>query len=403
MDKKEFAKRLPKADLHVHLDGSLREETLREMAQEKGITIPENTFKETYNDLGEYLQGFGYTTAVLRDKENLERAAYELAIDSQKENILYIEPRFAPQLLMDENLSMEGVIEAVDKGLYRAKKEFNETRSEDEPTFEYGMIICAMRNFEKNFSPYYETLFEENSDKSKTEILQKGALEAAKGAVELKESGYPIVALDLAGQESGYSAKLFEEAFTYAKDNLMHTTVHAGEADNATSIYNAVTKLQADRIGHGFALFDESTLTDMDETKRHTYLTELADYMANQKTAIEVCLTSNQQTMPHIKEDLEAHTVKEMVEYGLPVVLCSDNTLVSKTDVQKEFEHYIDTFDPSQEELAQLALNGLEKSFFARTYPEKQKYIENVKKAVETLIETLKNEPRESVKKEEKK
>src|SRR5690606_28337557 len=128
---KEFIKEMPKSDLHLHLDGSMRINSLIEMAKKTKTELPSNTeeglkelvFKEKYNNLGEYLHGFQYTCSVLRDLENIERASYELAIDNQSVGVYYIEIRYAPQLLMDasKNLSMEEVLEATNKGLKRAK------------------------------------------------------------------------------------------------------------------------------------------------------------------------------------------------------------------------------------------------------------------------------------------
>ena len=130
-----FLRDMPKTDLHLHLDGSLRIPTLIERAKKLGVKMPsytdeglrEQVFKSHYANLGEYLHGFQYTCAVLRDLETMEQVAYELAIDNQNENVYYIEPRFAPQLMMDlENgLTMEVVMNAIYQGLERAKKEHN--------------------------------------------------------------------------------------------------------------------------------------------------------------------------------------------------------------------------------------------------------------------------------------
>src|SRR6478736_4667114 len=130
-----FIKEMPKSDLHLHLDGSLRIPTLIEMAKKNNIKMPSYTeeglrelvFKSTYSNLGEYLHGFQYTCAALRDLENIERVSYELCIDNQNENVYYIEPRFAPQLMMDveAGLTMETVMEAAHKGFEKAKKEHN--------------------------------------------------------------------------------------------------------------------------------------------------------------------------------------------------------------------------------------------------------------------------------------
>lgn len=157
-----FLKAMPKADLHLHLDGSLRPAGLIEMAQRSGIELPSYTveglydqvFKESYNNLGEYLNGFQYTCAVLRDMENLEQAAYELAMDNLAEGVIYIEVRFAPQLMMDpgRGIDFDRVMHTTNAGLKRAKDEYNsqpDVRNGDKPPFDYGIINCAMRMFGK--------------------------------------------------------------------------------------------------------------------------------------------------------------------------------------------------------------------------------------------------------------
>ena len=131
----EIIRRLPKCDLHLHLDGSLRIDTLIEMAKQQNVKLPayspeglyQQVFRETYADLTEYLQGFQYTVAVLQTAENLERASYELMEDNLKEGCRYIEVRFAPQLHVHEGLSWEDILLSVDRGLKRARDLFNQT------------------------------------------------------------------------------------------------------------------------------------------------------------------------------------------------------------------------------------------------------------------------------------
>ena len=127
----EFIQEIPKTDLHLHLDGSLRLSTLIDLAKKEKVQMPsyteeglkEKVFKTHYKDLGEYLHGFMYTCGVLRTPENLERVSYELAVDNQLEGVRYIEVRFAPQLHIDnQSMSMEVILQSVNKGLERAKR-----------------------------------------------------------------------------------------------------------------------------------------------------------------------------------------------------------------------------------------------------------------------------------------
>jgi len=164
-----FLRDLPKTDLHVHLDGSLRLPTLIELARAKKVELPSYTeeglrelvFKSGYGSLDEYLTGFQYTCAVLDDPESLERVAYELGWDNIDEGVRYLEVRFAPMLHVSDDIGLERVLTAVSEGLNRGKKEYNERlrhSGETSPPFEYGIITCAMRMFTAGFSTYYKKL-----------------------------------------------------------------------------------------------------------------------------------------------------------------------------------------------------------------------------------------------------
>ena len=129
----DVIQRLPKTDLHVHLDGSLRIPSLIEMAKERKVELPseseaglrERVFRPSYRNLQEYLEGFRYTVAVLQDKEALERATVELCEDCQQEGVRYVEIRFAPQLHVRPGFELGDVVRAVDRGIRRAAAAFN--------------------------------------------------------------------------------------------------------------------------------------------------------------------------------------------------------------------------------------------------------------------------------------
>lgn len=383
-----FIHDIPKTDLHVHLDGSLRLSSLIDMARAGGIKLPSYTeagmrelvFKKNYADLPEYLRGFSYTCDVLRNPENLERAAYELAIDCLAEGVYYIEPRFAPQLLMDgASLTMERMIRAVDKGLTRAKAEHNtrpEVRAGDEPPFGYGIIVCAMRMFgPSGFSPYYDAFFGIHDNSAPEEVTRMAAMELARGVVRIRDtSGIPIVGFDIAGQEAGYPADNFADAFDYVHRNFMHKTVHAGEAYGAESIFQAITDLHADRLGHGYSLFDVDKVADPDIVDKRHYTEKLASFIADQRVTIEVCLTSNLQTKPEL-DDIRRHSLAKMLQHRLSVTLCTDNRLVSNTSVSKEIRLAVDSFDIAPDVLKNMIVYGFKRSFYPGSYTEKRDYV----------------------------
>jgi len=383
-----FIREMPKADLHLHLDGSLRIPTLIESAKKLGVTLPsftetglrEQVFKDTYGSLTEYLHGFQYTCAVLRDLEILEQVSYELAVDCQEEGVNYIEPRFAPQLLMDSErgLTLEAVVDAAAKGFERAKQEYNrrsEVRSGEKPEFHYGMILCAMRKFgPKGYSPFYSRIFETLEYSKEMEVIRVGALQLVKAAVKIRdEKNLPIVGIDLAGQEDGYPPGKFKEVYAYAHKHFLHKTVHAGEAYGAESIFQAITDCYADRIGHGYYLFDENKVVDESILNRKKYVDDLASTIADKRIMIEVCLTSNLQTNPTLK-DIRNHPFKQMQENRMATTLCTDNRLVSNTTVTREYEIATQHFEIPVKRLKDLVAYGFKKSFFPGRYYEKREY-----------------------------
>lgn len=386
----DFIREMPKADLHLHLDGSLRIESLIDMAKAGKIELPsytveglyEKVFKSHYANLGEYLNGFQYTCAVLRDLENMERASYELAMDNLEEGVNYIEVRFAPQLLMDpaNGIGFDDVMHAVNNGLNRAKTEYNQRTDVGlsdglKPPFEYGIINCAMRMFgKKGFSPYYTQLFNLMRDHDDMAVIKAAAMEMIRASIRMRdEEGLPIVGLDIAGQENGYPAKKFKEVYEYAHQNFLLKTVHAGEAYGAESIFEALTKCYADRLGHGYSLFSPEMIEDPSISDKKSYSEHLASYIADRRIAVEVCLTSNLQTNPAIG-GIENHNFKHMLDNRLATVICTDNRLVSRTTVSDEYKLALDTFPVPVKRLKDMVAYGFKKNFFPGSYIEKRAY-----------------------------
>lgn len=385
----EFIRRIPKADLHVHLDGSLRLSTLIELAKKEGVELPaytekglrEKVFKKQYASLPEYLKGFGYTTAVMRKAENIERIAYELGQDAIAEGVRYMEVRFAPQLHASDTLSVADSIRAVVAGLNRAKEEHNALPSvkkgEDLP-FYFGVIACAMRSFNAQMSPYYKNLFGVLSQYSKFEVFGAASLELARLVVKLvREEGLPVVGFDLAGEEAGYPASDHVEAYKYVHKHFIRKTVHSGEAYGPESIFQAITDCYANRIGHGTHLFDAEMIKDRKVKDKTAYVEALANYIASQRIGVEVCLTSNLQTLPEIKS-VAKHPVKEMIKRGLSVSIATDNRLVSNTSVSKELELLAKNIPLTHKEFKNIVIAGFKGAFFPGTYMERRAFVRQV-------------------------
>jgi len=386
---KKFIEQLPKSELHVHLDGSIRLETLIDLAKDRKVELPAYTveglrdlvFKDQYKDLGDYLTGFGYTTAVLQDAAALERVAYELAEDCADEGIRYLEVRFAPQLHISDNLSMEDVLVAVNKGLQLFEDKFNKReiiKSKAEPPFRYGIICCAMRMFNEHFSEYYRKLGSVHRFSPEKRVFRLASKELAMAVVRIRdEKGLPIVGFDLAGPEAGYPAEAHRSAYNHVHRNFMKKTVHAGEAYGPESIFQAITDLYADRIGHGFHLYSKDFIEDESIVDKEEYVRKLANFIADRRVTLEVCLTSNRQTMPELK-DLKDHAVKDFLEHDLSFTLCTDNRTVSNTTLSREIELAVTNFDISWKKLKDIVIYGFKRSFFPGSYKEKRAYVRQI-------------------------
>jgi adenosine deaminase len=376
---RELIRRLPKTDLHVHLDGSLRLASLIDLARERKVPLPSETseglqalvFRPRYASLAEYLEGFRYTVAVLQDAEALERAAFEL-----------VEVRFAPQLHVQPGFEVPDVVRAVDRGLRRAADAFNarpEVTEGRAPRFAAGILLCAMRFFSPEFSQGFRRFFEALPEASEREIHSAASLEVARAAARLRsEEGLLVVGIDLAGQEKGYPAEDHRKAYQIAHESFLGKTVHAGEDYGPESIFQAIGDLHADRIGHGTWLFDDTKITSPRIRDRKRYVENLAEFIADKRITIEVCLTSNQQTVPDLAGDLRQHPFAEMRRRRLSTTFCTDNRLVSDTTVSHEIARAVEAFGLTPQEVRDILIYGFKRSFFPGTYLEKRTYVREV-------------------------
>ncbi|MFT5432477.1 MAG: adenosine deaminase, partial [Myxococcota bacterium] len=300
--------------------------------------------------------------------------------DNINEGVCYIEPRFAPQLHMGPGRTFLDVIQAVDSGFRRARDEYNSSAAVKEngrPPFYYGIIVCAMRMFTEGFSAYYRQLLGVHPHAPKNTVYGMASLELARAAVQaVRDFGLPIVGFDLAGQENGYPASDHVAAYQYCQKNFMNKTVHAGEAYGPESIFQAITDLHADRIGHGYHLFSPWLIEDGRIDKR-AYVSELTEYIANRRVTIEVCITSNLQTNPNLKM-IEHHAFRDMLKGRLSATFCTDNRTISSTTVSREIGLAVDAFHMTPRELKHFVIYGFKRSFFPGSYPEKRAYTRNI-------------------------
>jgi len=323
---------LPKVELHVHLDGSLRPETVIELARERRISLstdnPEKLLSELTApwecpNLLEYLKRFDLPLALLQDEEALERTAGELIADLAQEKVCYAEIRYAPQLHLQGGLKPQKVVEAVLRGVQKAGEKF---------AIETGVILCCMRH---------------------------QAVEENKNVVRLAGDYYGggVVGLDLAGDEANYPLTNLKEVFTFAQGAKLPYTIHAGEAAGAKSIKMAL-ELGASRIGHGVQAKNDI---------------ELLSTLREKNIVLEMCPTSNVQTKA--VDNLAQHPIAQYLEQGLKVTINTDNRTVSNTTLTKEYELLREQFAWSEEEFRQMNLYALEGAFAAELVKEKVKKI----------------------------
>jgi adenosine deaminase len=322
---------LPKVLLHEHLDGSLRPQTILELAKDAKYTrLPTSDpaaladwFHQGANrgDLATYLRGFAHTIAVTQTPEALERIAYEQVEDLKNDGVVYFETRFAPVFHTKKGLTNMDVISAVLRGLERGQKEFS---------IPVGLIVCAMRDM-------------------------RISLEMAELAVDFRDRG--VVGFDLAGEEGGYPPKKHVEAFHYIQRQNFNITVHAGEGYGKESIWQAIQYCGAHRIGHGTRLIDDIVVTDGVVVK----LGGLAQYVLDKRIPLEICLSSNVHTgaIPSLAE----HPFNVFYRQQFRVTLNTDNRLMSRTSMSNEFQVAIDAFGLGLDDFEKVTINAMKSAF----------------------------------------
>jgi adenosine deaminase len=315
-------RRLPKADLHLHLDGSLRPETMLELADRQGVALPAQTpddlrrhllqSPDRCGSLQEFLKAFDLTVSVLQEADALSRTAYELLQDCAEENCRYLEVRFAPILHRRRGLALEAIMEAVLDGLARGERDFG---------VRAGAIVCGLR-----------TMSPETS------------LRLAELAVLYWNRG--VVGFDLAGAELDHPPKRHLQAFYLIRNHNVNCTIHAGESYGPASIHQALHYCGAHRIGHGVRLAEDPALMA---------------YVNDHRIALECCLTSNVQT--HAVPSYEAHPLRKFYEAGLRVTVNADSRLICGTTATGELELCVERLGFDAWGVRTLILNGFKSAF----------------------------------------
>ncbi len=313
--------RLPKTDLHVHLDGSLRLETILDLATQQKVKLPADTpeglrpfvqMGEDCKSLVEYLKAFEVTLSVMQTHESLVRTAFELAEDAARENVRYLEVRYSPILHQQKGLTLHGIVQAVLEGLALAEKKY---------PIKTGVILCGMRHISPEIS-----------------------LKLADLTVAFKNKG--VVGFDLAGAEEDFPAKKHKEAFGRVLANNINCTLHAGEAYGPESIHQAIHACGAHRIGHGVRLVEDG---------------DLLNYVNDHRIPLECCPSSNVQTKA-VKR-MADHPIRLYYDLGLRVTVNTDNRMVTNTSVSQEYLVLHEQLGFTLDEIKELIIMGFKSAF----------------------------------------
>ena len=314
----------PLIDLHRHLEGCVRPETLIEVGSQYGLSLPAWTVDELLPyiqvtspmaDLMAFIGKFELLQYCMFNYEVIRRITYECIEDAHREGLRYLELRFSPVFMAEKHdLDLAGVVTAVCDGLeealhalpIRAKLIGIMSRT-------YGLDSCWRE---------------------------------LKAVIKGRDRG--VVAVDVAGDESGYPAQLFIEHFHYAREAGMRITVHAGETTSADQVRQAITQLGAERLGHAVRAVDDPVVMEL---------------IAERSIGIESCLTSNIQT--GVVPSYAQHPLPIYLRRGLLVTLNTDAPVISGVDLPSEYRVAQNEIGLSEIELAQLGENALRVSFLS--------------------------------------
>ncbi len=322
--------KIPKVELHDHLDGGVRPETVIELAKKYNIDLPSNNADELTTwfargadrkNLSLYLEGFSVTLSVMQTAEALQRIAREALEDLAADGVIYAEIRFAPVLHTRGDLNLESVVSAVLKGLDEGKEKTGVM---------YGLIICAMRD-------------------------RSDSLEMAELASNFREKG--VVGFDIAGDEYGHPPKKHIEAFRYIRQKNFNITIHAGEAFGIESIWQAIQICGTHRIGHATRLIEDMVVHGTRIEKMGT----LSHFIRDKRIPMEMCLSSNVQT--GAAGSFDTHPFHTYYRNDFRALLCTDNRLMSSTNLGNEMFLAVQHYNLTLRDLQKVTINAMKSAF----------------------------------------
>lgn len=329
---REVIQRAPKVLLHDHLDGGLRPQTIVELAAEAGHQLPAGDaealgrwFTESADSgsLERYLETFDHTVAVMQTADNLTRVARECVEDLAADGVVYAEVRYAPEQHLEDGLTMEEVVAAVQRG-------FEEGQEAAGGAIVVRQLLTAMRH-------------------------KANSREVAELMVRHRDAG--VVGFDIAGAEAGYPPTRHLDAFEYLQRENAHFTIHAGEAFGLPSIWEAIQWCGADRLGHGVRIVDDITVGP-DGAPR---LGRLAAYVRDKRIPLELCPHSNVQT--GAADSIAEHPIGLLTKLRFRVTVNTDNRLMSGTSMTHEMAALVDAFGLGLDDLRWFTINAMKSAF----------------------------------------
>ncbi len=349
----------PKVALHEHLDGGVRPATVAEIAAEIGHQLPVDDpstvgawFAEAANSgsLVRYLETFAHTVAVMQRPQDLARVARESVLDLAADGVVYAELRWAPEQHLDGGLDLAGAVEAVQAGI----DEGRELAAQEGRPIVVGQLLTAMRHADRG-------------------------REIAELVVTYRDRG--VAGFDIAGAEDGFPPILHLEAFEYLRRENAHFTIHAGEAFGLPSIWQAVQRCGADRLGHGVRIVDD---IDFD-APGGPRLGRLAAYVRDARIPLEMCPSSNLQTNAVAgMTSIADHPIGPLADLGFRVTINCDNRLMSGTSMTREMTLLADAFGYGLDDLRWFTINAMKSAFLP--FDDRLALIDNVIKPGYTAL-----------------
>ena len=328
--------RAPKVLLHDHLDGGLRPQTVLDLAEEfgyQGLPASDAASLGTWfadaaysGSLERYLETFKHTVGVTQTEPALRRVARECAEDLAADGVVYAEIRYAPELHVEQGLSLDAIVEAVLAGFSEGQRAAEASGHR----IKIGVLLTAMR--------------------TATHSRQIAEL-----AVQYRDLG--VVGFDIAGAEAGFPPTRHLDAFEYLRRENAHFTIHAGEAFGLPSIWEAIQWCGADRLGHGVRIVDDITV----EPDGSVTLGRLAAYVRDRRIPLEMCPSSNIQT--GAAASIEQHPIGLLRRLGFRVTVNTDNRLMSGTSMSREMELLSQAFGYGLNDLQWFTLNAMKSAF----------------------------------------